>query len=226
MSSSDSSKMSSGHSAGLLNADRFSTEAEAIRREKDAAIAAAADAAGGNAPATTYRDKRGRKLEMVEEMMRQERIRQGKEEQKAVDAYEWGTGVVQKAQARDRASELAGVAAEPFARTADDAKLEAMRKERARDGDPMAHLARARMVAGGGATEGRGGEGGGSGGSGPPAKPVYKGPTPAPNRFGLRPGYRWDGIDRGNGWEDKVSQHRNAASVKKSASAAWSCSDM
>jgi len=222
--------MSSGHSAGLLNADRFSTEAEAIRREKDAAIAAASDAAGGHAPATTYRDKRGRKLEMVGEMMRQDRIRQGKEEQQAVDAYEWGTGVVQKAAARDAAAELAGVAAEPFARSADDAKLEAMRRERARDGDPMAHLARARMAAGGGgATEGRGGgggEGGGSGGSGPPAKPVYKGPTPAPNRFGLRPGYRWDGIDRGNGWEDRVSQHRNAASVKKSASAAWSCSDM
>lgn len=59
-----------------------------------------------------------------------------------------------------------------------------------------------------------------------PEKPVYKGPPPRPNRFNIKPGYRWDGIDRGNQFEARWFKKQGELAASKEEAAAWSRSDL
>ena len=160
---------------------------------------------------TVYRDKRGRKLDMLEEMMRQQRIREGKEAKQEKEEYEWGTGTKQKADKKRLAEEFAEVAAAPFARYADDPKLEAHLKDKIRADDPMAEYIQNKRIH----TDKQN-----------HAKPKYKGPPGPGNRFGIRPGYRWDGVDRGSDFEQRLMKSLNEKSAIKADYAAWSAADM
>lgn len=58
------------------------------------------------------------------------------------------------------------------------------------------------------------------------SKPVYNGPCPTPNRFNIRPGYRWDAIDRGNGFENLLLKKISSKQSFKDDEYKWSVSDM
>ncbi|KAG2035241.1 Pre-mRNA-splicing factor of RES complex-domain-containing protein [Suillus americanus] len=155
---------------------------------------------------TVYRDASGRKIDT--KAARAEAARKKRErEEKEAKKMEWGKGLVQKQEEDARKRQLEKNRSLPFARRADDKELNEELKAKERWNDPAAaFLTKSRSKG--------------------PRKPEYAGPLPPPNRFGIKPGYRWDGVDRGNGFEKKYFQRHNERKRNTAASYEWSVDDM
>lgn len=155
---------------------------------------------------TIYRDATGKKIDTKAARAEAARLKREREEKEA-QKMEWGKGLVQREEQEKRRLELERQRGKAFARHADDKDLNEELKAKELWNDPAAAFLTKKKAKG-------------------PRKPQYSGPPPPPNRFGIKPGYRWDGVDRGNGFEKKVFQSANAKKRLGAESYQWSAEDM
>lgn len=214
--------MSSGHKSGLQNASDFARAETKLkkRQKKELARYNAANEEGE----TIRRDASGKRRTASSaapdeaQLLREEEEKELQQQQRQANK-----GTYQKRQDEARVREMEEAATMTLARTVDDVRMEERKKAVIRSGDPMAQHAWQKQRE---ESAKRPSGGKGSAAALVPTRPMYKGPQPKPNRHGLRPGYRWDGIDRGNGFEDKVLEMLHSKGRKKEEAYKWSSADM
>ncbi|CAN9347721.1 unnamed protein product [Alternaria alternata] len=190
-------RMESGAKAGLQSAAEV---AAATKRKQDEDKRKAEEVAkelGSAAQETIYRDASGRIINVA--MKRAEARKKAEEEERIKREKEKAArGDVQNAAAERRKQQLQDAKTMTIARYADDAELNDELKERGHWNDPASGFLRKKKA-----------------GRSITGKPLYQGPF-QPNRYNIRPGHRWDGIDRGNGFEKQWFDSRNRkANIEK-----------
>jgi len=192
--------MESGAKAGLQTAAQV---AAAMKKKQDEEKKKAAEVAKeGGAGETIYRDASGRIINVA--MKRAEaRKKAEEEERKQLENERAARGDVQNAEALKRKQQLLDAKGLTIARHADDAELNDDLKEQGRWNDPAANFLKKKKA-----------------GRSITGKPLYKGAF-QPNRYGIRPGHRWDGVDRGNGFETEWFKSRNKKANIQKMEYAW-----
>jgi len=198
--------MSSGLKVGLVSGKELKDEAAKIRAERKAAIEAAPDEETGKNATTVYRSKAtGAKITREEFVEQSKKKKRKKLSDYPEQELEWGGGLKQGVNEEEERAEVERIAAQPFARFEPDEKYTKELQEKLAWNDPMAKFKDDPDAFGPGAkaTEGE-----------KKAKPKCP-HTPWMNRFGILPGYRWDGKVRGNEFEKKFLQTKNARAYAK-----------
>ncbi|KAF8518404.1 Pre-mRNA-splicing factor of RES complex-domain-containing protein [Hysterangium stoloniferum] len=170
---------------------------------------------------TVYRDASGRKIDTKAAKAEAARLKREREEREA-KKMEWGKGLVQRDEQERRKAELEKEKTRGLARYANDKDLNEEQKMQERWNDPAAAFLSVNAVDDISMTASYSSKKTSKG----PRKPTYNGPPPPPNRFGIKPGYRWDGVDRSNGFEKKLFQSLNSRKRTGHEAHQWSVEDM
>ncbi|KAH6635518.1 putative pre-mRNA splicing protein [Chaetomium sp. MPI-SDFR-AT-0129] len=217
-------QMSNGTLAGLQSASSLTAQLRKRQQQDALELAALKAAAAANTqsdptatePEIILRDATGRRVDAS--LRRAEARRAAAEAERAAQAKkDLQRGEVQRTEAAARKARLDEAALMPLARGKDDEEMNEEMKRAERWNDPMAEFLGGES-GGAVAASGGGPKGKGKGTAG--RRPVYKGGA-APNRYGIRPGYRWDGVDRGNGFEGERFKALNRRERDKGLEYAW-----
>ncbi|KAL7518375.1 hypothetical protein ACHAWX_003209 [Stephanocyclus meneghinianus] len=209
----DTNKMSSGHKSGLQSSHDFARAEKKLQKKRRKELDSFQHPEGE----TVYRDEKGKRRVLSD--VNSKADAQALKEEEEEKSRQLNKGTYQKRLEERQRMEMEGAKEMTLARGVDDAEMEDRRKRVIREGDPMALHAwkkqqEERATQQNNVT------------TAAPLKPTYKGPPPKPNRYGIRPGYRWDGIDRGNGFEDRLLTSVHSRGQKKEEAYKWSSADM
>ncbi|XP_076651315.1 BUD13 homolog isoform X2 [Halictus rubicundus] len=164
----------------------------------------------GVAQAVVLRDsKTGRKRNLEAEAA-EEREKQKRQTELNEKYAKWGKGLKQVEDREEKLKDDLYEMSKPLARYADDVDLDKRLREQEREGDPMLEYIKQKQI---------------KEGKRKPDRPTYEG-SYMPNRFGIKPGYRWDGVDRSNGYEKRWFEAQNAKTALQEEAYKWSTSDM
>ena len=207
-------RMESGAHAGLQTAAQVKAAIE--EKERQDSQDWARHQTTGREHETIYRDATGRRVDVIfkraELRAAADRAKREEEEKREEEQKqkELRAGLAQK-RAKEAERERMKTATR-FSRTRDDVEWNEELKAQERWDDPAAAFLRKKET---GTEEVRG--------RGKRLKrvvPVYLGAAP-PNRFGIRPGYRWDGVDRSNGFEKTWFRKQNERRAEKDEWDRW-----
>ncbi|KAF9916536.1 hypothetical protein BX616_003508 [Lobosporangium transversale] len=201
-------RMSSGAAVGLQTATQVKYDLQRRQQEHQEKMNTLDPTKSGRDSETVYRDAQGRKIDRVQEKIEKaEAARREIEKQERM--MEWGKGLVQREEEAEKKRREEEEKFKPLARYMDDEELNEELKERERWNDPAA-----RFLSGTKKTK-----------KAVRRYPIYQGNIP-PNRFNIRPGYRWDGVDRSNGFEKSYFQRINTQKNRAMEAHLWSVEDM
>ncbi|XP_036775714.2 BUD13 homolog isoform X3 [Manis pentadactyla] len=197
--------MYSGAKTGLVLTDIQQEQQELKKRDQEIAFEDEFQFAE-----TIFRDKSGRKRNLKLERLEQRRKAEKDSERDELYA-QWGKGLAQSRLQQQNVEDAIKEMQKPLARYIDDEDLDRMLREQEREGDPMANFIKKNK-----AKENKNKK----------VSPRYSGPAPPPNRFNIWPGYRWDGVDRSNGFEQKRFARLASKKAVEELAYKWSVEDM
>lgn len=172
-----------GKRSGLQSARDLKEESDKLRAKNSKMFEEMDTSVSGRFADTVYRQKQTKKKGKDSEEDQAKKERETKKTEELKEKYKsWNKGVAQIEDRRAQLEEMARVAAEPMARARDDDAMNAHLKEVLHAADPMANMIQKKRRD----TAIDRGE---------LVYPSYHGHF-VPNRFGIAPGYRWDGVDR------------------------------
>jgi hypothetical protein len=157
---------------------------------------------------TVFRDEKGRHVDRSEtkEMKKKELEKTNYE-----NLSKWGKGIIQKEEKERKKEELKKAREEPFARYDIHLKVEEEYKNKERFEDPMKKILNLHKYEGGSKISNNSKE-----------RTLSRGFilhncrfSGTPNRYGIAPGFRWDGVDRSTGFEMKYLCSENNKRAKE-----------